>query len=123
MRKDTLLTLKHYSNYFRIFEREAIEMKEYWNNLSTGKKIRLIINVLLGLFAMIFAIRNWQSTEVILVFIKMKLPLTLIILLCLAIGFGLASLFDYKKFKKRDKEISQLKERITQLSKDRGDSL
>lgn len=122
-RKDKLLTLKAHSNYFRIFELQEIAMKDYWKSLSTGRKIRLVANIVLGILALIFAIRNWQSTEVILVFIKMKLPLTLIILVCLAIGFGLASLFDYKKFKKKDQEISGLKSRIEQLLKDKGDSL
>lgn len=91
-------------------------MKEYWNELNTNGKIKLIFKVLLAIMALIFAIRNWESTPVILVFFKMNLPLTIIILLSLAIGFALASLFDYRKFKEKNKEIGELKSKISNFS-------
>ena len=91
-------------------------MKEYWNNLSTGKKIRLIITMVLVICAIIFAARNWRDTEVIMVFFRMKMPLTLIIVLSGAIGFATASLFDYRKFRKRDAEIKRLNEKLSDQS-------
>ncbi len=92
-------------------------MKEYWNDLSSSQKTKLIFKLILGLFALIFAIRNWQNTEVVLVFFKMQLPLTIIIVLCVAVGFALASLFDYKKFRVKNKEIEELKIKFENLLK------
>jgi len=89
-------------------------MKEYWSNLSGGRKVRLIIIILVGICAVIFAARNWKDTEVILVFLKIQMPLTLVIVLSSAIGFAIASLFDYRKFKTRDQEIARLKKEIEQ---------
>lgn len=91
-------------------------MKEYWNSLSTMKKIRLIGAILLGLFVIVFAIRNWRDTEVVFLFSQTKMPLTIIMVLSGAAGFALASLFDYKKFKKRDKEIKRLTDKVNELS-------
>jgi uncharacterized integral membrane protein len=91
-------------------------MKEYWNDLTASQKTKLILKIILGLLAIIFAVRNWQSTPVVLVFFKMNLPLTIIIVLCLGIGFALASVFDYRKFKIKNKEITELKSRIANLT-------
>ena len=41
-----------------------------------------------------------------------RIPITLLIVLSLAGGFGLATLFDYRKFKKKDKEIKSLKAQL-----------
>ena len=98
-------------------------MKDYWNSISTGKKIRLIFILFLVLLGLIFAIRNWQSTEVILVFYKVELPLTLIITISGIIGYAISALFEFRKFMKKDKEIADLKEKIKNLMKDKGDRL
>lgn len=90
-------------------------MKEYWNNLTSGQKSKLIMKIVLGLFALIFAIRNWQSVPVIWVFFKTQIPLTLVIVLCIGIGFAVSSLFDHRKFKAKDKEIADLKTKISSL--------
>lgn len=87
-------------------------MKEYWQDLSTGKKMRMILTIILSLSAIIFAARNWRETEVILVFLKVKMPLTLVIVISAGIGFALASLFDYRKFKARDVEIKRLNNKL-----------
>lgn len=92
-------------------------MKDYWNGLTSGQKIKLVLTVVLGLFGLIFAVRNWQETEVILVFFKAKMPLTMIILLSAIVGFAFASVFDYRKFKKKDAEIKTLKSELTNLKK------
>jgi uncharacterized integral membrane protein len=90
-------------------------MKEYWTDLTSGQKTKLVLKIILGLFALIFAVRNWQSTEVVLIFFKVNMPLTVLILASLAIGFALASLFDYRKLKAKDKAISELKEQMKTL--------
>jgi len=90
-------------------------MKEYWNDLSSAQKIKLVLRIILGLLALIFAVQNWQMTEVVLVFYKIPLPLTIIIVLCVTVGFALASIFDYRKFKLKNKEIEDLKTKITNL--------
>lgn len=87
-------------------------MKEYWKNLNTSQKTKLVLKILVGLLALIFAIRNWQSVEVIFVFFSMKIPLTLVIIMCVGIGFALASVFDYRKFREKDKEILELKQKL-----------
>lgn len=87
-------------------------MKEYWQNLSTGRKVKLILTIVLSLCAIIFAARNWRETEVILVFFKVRMPLTLVIVISAVIGFAIASLFDYKKFKARDIEIKRLNNKL-----------
>lgn len=95
-------------------------MKEYWSNLTTGKKAKLIGIVLLVIIALIFVVRNWQPTEVIFVFFRMHIPLTLIIVISGAIGFAFASLFDYRKFKVRDNEIKKLSEQLEAAKKLEG---
>ena len=87
-------------------------MKEYWQNLTTAKKTKLIFTLVLSLCAIIFAARNWRETEVILVFLKVKMPLTLVIIISAGIGFAIASLFDYRKFKARDIEIKRLNNKL-----------
>ncbi len=87
-------------------------MKEYWNDLSGGQKTKLILKIILGIFALTFVLRNWQSVTVIPVFFKIQMPLTLVILLSIGIGFALSSIFDYKKFKIKNKEIADLKAKL-----------
>lgn len=99
-------------------------MKEYWNNLSTAKKIRLIVTALLVICALTFALQNWTETEVRLVFFRISMPLTLVILFSGIIGFAFASIFDYRKFKKRDAEIKKLNdEKMSLLAKVHPDEL
>lgn len=88
-------------------------MKEYWQDLSTGKKVKLVMTILLVIIALTFVVRNWQPTEVIFVFFRMHIPLTLIILISGAIGFAMASLFDYKKFRAHKEEIKALNTKLS----------
>ncbi len=88
-------------------------MKEYWNDLTNGQKTKLILKIVLVILALIFAIRNWQSVNVHFVFFSSQIPITLIIVLSGAIGFGMASIFDYRKFKVKNKEITELKTKLT----------
>lgn len=87
-------------------------MKEYWSNLTTGQKTKYIISFLVVVFVVIFAVQNWGRTEVNFVFFSVNIPKTLLIIISLAGGYGLSTLFDYRKFKKKDKEIRLLQEQL-----------
>lgn len=87
-------------------------MKEYWSNLTTGQKIKYIISLIIVIFVVIFAVQNWARTEVNFVFFSINVPKTLLILISLVGGYGLSTLFDYRKFKKKDKEIKSLKNQL-----------
>jgi len=87
-------------------------MKEWWDGLSGRQKIKYIVSAVSGLLVLIFAIVNWKSIPVNLLITKVQIPITLLIVLSLAGGFGLATLFDYRKFRKKDKEIKSLKSQL-----------
>ena len=87
-------------------------MKEYWNELTAGQKIKHSISAIAGILVIIFAILNWESTEVHLLFTVVSIPKILLIIVSLAGGFGLATLFDYRKFRKKDREIKSLRSQL-----------
>lgn len=87
-------------------------MKEWWDGLKNQQKVKYIISAIAGILVLIFAIVNWKSVNVSLLITTVRIPITLLIVLSLAGGFGLATLFDYRKFKKKDKEIKSLKSQI-----------
>jgi uncharacterized integral membrane protein len=89
-----------------------LELKEYWEGLTLGQKIKFIAKIVLVLFAILFAVFNWQTVELHLIFAKVSMPLTVLIVLCFAIGLILSSIFDYRRFKKKDKEIQELKKML-----------
>jgi uncharacterized integral membrane protein len=91
-----------------------IELKEYWEGLSTIGKIKFVSKVILVILAIVFAVLNWQMVELHLIFVKFELPLTVLILSCFAIGIILSSLFDYKRFKQKNREIEELKRKISE---------
>ena len=88
-------------------------MKEWWKGLNNQQKVKYIVSAIAGLLVLIFAIVNWKSINVNLLITSVRIPVTLLILLSLSGGFGLATLFDYRKFKKKDKEIKSLKTQLT----------
>ena len=88
-------------------------MKEWWQGLKSQQKVKYIVSAVAGLLVLIFAIVNWKSINVNLLVTTVRIPVTLLIILSLAGGFGLATLFDYRKFKKKDKEIKSLKTQLT----------
>ncbi len=87
-------------------------MKEWWDGLSNSQKMKYIISAVSGMLVLIFAIVNWKSIPVNFLITTIRIPTTLLIVLSLAGGFGLATLFDYRKFKKKDKEINTLRTRL-----------
>lgn len=90
-------------------------MQEFWKSLSTWKKFKLIVTLIVSVFALIFAIYNWQITEVDFLFFKLKISLTLLIAISIAIGYLFSSLFDYRKYRIKQGEINQLKAEIKRL--------
>ena len=92
-------------------------MGEYWESLTTGKKLKLILTVILCIFVIIFAIVNWEIFAVNFVFFSLDLPVTLLIIICLCIGYLISTLFEYRHYNERMKEITALKAEIERLSK------
>lgn len=92
-------------------------MGEYWESLTTGKKIKLILTVILSIFVIIFAIVNWEIFAVNFVFFSLDLPVTLLIVICLCLGYLISTLFEYKHYNARMKEIEELKAEIERLKK------
>lgn len=88
-------------------------MKEFWSELTTAQKTKYIISGIAAILGLIFAIMNWNSVNVHLVFTSISIPITVLIVLSMAAGYGLATLFDYKKFRGKDKEIKSLKSQIS----------
>lgn len=87
-------------------------MKDYWNSLSVIGKTKLVVAILVGLLTLTFAIQNWKSVEVKHVIGSSTIPLTILILVSIAAGFLMATIFDYRKFKKKDAEIKDLKAKL-----------
>ena len=87
-------------------------MKEHWLELTKAQKIKYIVSAVAGILVLIFAIVNWKITEVHLLVTKVRMPITLLIIISLGGGFGLATLFNYRKFKKKDTEIKALNAKL-----------
>lgn len=87
-------------------------MKDWWDSLSSSQKFKYIISAVSGILVLIFAIVNWKTVPVSLLITTVRIPITLLIVLSLAGGFGLATLFDYRKFRNKDKEIKSLKAQL-----------
>lgn len=88
-------------------------MKEFWEGLTKGQKIKYIVSSIAVILGLIFAIMNWTSVEVHFILMRVDVPITLLIIFSMAAGYGLATLFDYRKFKGKDKEIKSLKSQLT----------
>lgn len=90
-------------------------MKEFWLMLTPWKKFKLIFSTLIAIFIISFAIINWQETEINFIFFKLKISITLLIIVCLLAGYLSSSLFDYRKYKIKEREILRLKDKIKAL--------
>lgn len=92
-------------------------MGEYWESLSSLKKVKLVATVILGVFVITFALVNWQEIEVEFIFFRLKMYVTLLIVVCLSIGYLISSLFEYKYYNEKQKEVSALQAELTELKK------
>lgn len=92
-------------------------MSEYWESLSGLKKVKLIATIILSIFVITFAIVNWQEIEVEFIFFRLKMYVTLLIIICLSLGYLIASLFEYKYYNQKQKEVLALQAELTELKK------
>ena len=92
-------------------------MGEYWENLTTWKKVKLALAVVAVIFVVIFAVVNWQEAMVNFVFFRLKTSVTLLIVICFCIGYLVSSIFDFKPSKEREAEIQRLRAEIETLKK------
>lgn len=90
-------------------------MKEFWHLLTPWQKFKFVLSLLLAVFTGIFAVINWQEAEINFVFFKIRLSITLLIAICLVVGYLSSMIFDYKKYREKEREISKLKEEIEAL--------
>ncbi len=84
-------------------------MKEYWDKLSLGQKIKLIFFAIVGLLIIIFAFLNWKVYSLNLVFGKVEVPVTILVLISMFGGYGYARIYGWMKSRNQDREISYLK--------------
>lgn len=84
-------------------------MKEYWNKLSFGQKVKLIFFAIVGLLVIIFAFLNWKVFNLNLIFGKVEVPVTILILISMFGGYSYARIYGWMKGRKQDREISYLK--------------
>lgn len=89
-------------------------MIEYWLGLTPWRKIKLTFMLILGIIVCVFAVINWAEIEVNFIFFRIKISITLLIVSCLAIGYGLSTVFEFRKYKQKDAEIAQLKKQLEQ---------
>ena len=92
-------------------------MGEYWESLSGLKKVKLIATVILSVFVVVFAIVNWQEIEVEFIFFRLKIYVTLLIVICISLGYLISSLFEYKYYNKKQREVLALQSELAVLKK------
>lgn len=90
-------------------------MSEYFENMTTGKKVKLALAVIAVIFVFTFAVVNWQDAIVNFVFFTLKTSITLLIIVCFCIGYLVSSIFDFKPSKEKDEEIARLKAEVARL--------
>ncbi len=91
-------------------------MSEYWESLTTGKKIKMILVVILSIFIITFAVVNWQESVINFIFFRLKIPITLLIIICTTIGYLISTLFEYRHYSAKVKEIAELNAEIKRLN-------
>ncbi len=92
-------------------------MGEYWESLSGLKKVKLIATVILSVFVVVFAIVNWQEIEVEFIFFRLKIYVTLLIVICISLGYLISSLFEYKYYNQKQREVLALQSELAVLKK------
>ena len=90
-------------------------MKDYWLGLTPWKKLKFVISLLVGIFAIVFAVVNWQETPINFVFFEITISTTLLIVICLFAGYIVSNLLEFRRFKDKDLEIRRLKQQIEEL--------
>lgn len=96
-------------------------MVEYWKSLSPLNKFKFVLSLILGIIGVVFTTLNWNVQEVHLIFVKTNIPLSLLILFSIIIGYALSFIFNFRKFRAKDREIEVLKKNIEDLKDQIGD--
>lgn len=91
-------------------------MSEYWESLTAWKKMKLVLTVILSIFVLIFAIVNWQESNVNFVFFTLNISVTLLIVVCLCVGYLVSTLFESKHYNEKLREIKALQLEIDRLN-------
>jgi lipopolysaccharide assembly protein A len=89
-----------------------LELEEYWKSLTVNGKIKFVAKIIVVILSILFAVFNWQTVELHLIFLKVNVPLTLLIVICVVIGLIISSIFDYRRFQQKDREIRRLKKEL-----------
>lgn len=84
-------------------------MKEYWEKLTFGQKVKLIFFGIVGLLVLIFALLNWKVYDLNLIFGSIPVPVTILILVSMFGGYAYARIFGWIKSRNQEREISYLK--------------
>lgn len=92
-------------------------MGEYWESLSGFKKVKFILTIILSIFVITFAVVNWKEIEVEFIFFRLKMYVTLLIIICLSLGYLISSLFEYKYYNQKQKEVLSLQAELAELKK------
>ncbi len=87
-------------------------MKEFWQNLTFGGKLKFVISVVLSILGAIFATLNWKVQEVHFIFFKKEMPLSLLIIFSICSGYGISFLLNMRAFRKKDRLIESLKNQL-----------
>ena len=95
-----------------------LDLKEYWESLTGAQKFKFVLKIVLLLLGILFAVFNWQSVQLHLVFGKLHVPLTVMIVVCFSVGLITSSIFDYRRFMKKDREIEKMQKEIAHLKKE-----
>lgn len=90
-------------------------MEDFWKSLTPFNKFKFVLSVILGIIVVIFAVLNWHSEEIHLVFAKKQIPLTLLIIFSVAAGYAISFIFSYRKFKTKDRQIRDLEDQLRDL--------
>lgn len=93
-------------------------MLDYWKGLTGFNKIKFIFSLFLGVVGVVFATLNWNSQEVHLIFTKKTIPLTLVIIFSIIVGYAIAAILNYRKFRLKDKEIETLHKALEKFKKE-----
>ena len=90
-------------------------MEDFWKSLTPWNKFKFALSIILGILVVIFAVLNWKSEEVHMIFFKRQMPLTLVIILSVIAGYAIAFIFGYRKLRSKERAIRKLEQEVREL--------
>lgn len=85
-------------------------MEDFWKSQTAANKVKLIFSAILLIVVVVFAVLNWNSQEIHLLFTKKQIPLSLLIIFSVFAGYIISYLFTYRKTKGFERKIEELEE-------------